>query len=69
LKGVEQILFAVQPSTWLQVVKSIYSINPNVPKQKMMLEILMELHYDKSVDFWTFGILMYEMLTGYVSKH
>jgi serine/threonine protein kinase len=69
LKGVEQILFAVLPSTWLQVGKSIYFINPNVPKQKMMLEILMELHYDKSVDFWTFGILMYEMLTGYVSKH
>lgn len=28
----------------------------------------MELNYDKGVDFWTFGILMYEMLTGYVSK-
>ncbi|KAI8081151.1 kinase-like domain-containing protein [Thamnidium elegans] len=24
----------------------------------------MELSYDKSVDFWTFGILMYEMLIG-----
>lgn len=33
-----------------------------------LLEILLELSYDKSVDYWTFGILMYEMLTGYVSK-
>lgn len=32
-----------------------------------ILEILLELDYDKSVDYWTFGILMYEMLTGYVS--
>lgn len=32
------------------------------------IEILLELNYDKSVDYWTFGILMYEMLTGYVSK-
>ncbi|KAI8971732.1 kinase-like domain-containing protein [Mycotypha africana] len=31
----------------------------------MAPEILLELQYDKSVDFWTFGILMYEMLTGY----
>ncbi|GAA5797059.1 serine/threonine protein kinase Psk1 [Helicostylum pulchrum] len=30
----------------------------------MAPEILMELNYDKSVDFWTFGILMFEMLTG-----
>ncbi|KAF7729127.1 serine/threonine protein kinase psk1 [Apophysomyces ossiformis] len=28
------------------------------------IEILMEMHYDKSVDWWTFGILMFEMLTG-----
>lgn len=27
----------------------------------------MEMHYDKSVDWWTLGILMFEMLTGYVS--
>lgn len=27
----------------------------------------MELHYDKSVDWWTLGILMFEMLTGDVS--
>ncbi|KAI7892823.1 kinase-like domain-containing protein [Mucor mucedo] len=31
----------------------------------MAPEILLELNYDKGVDFWTFGILMYEMLTGY----
>ncbi|GAN07908.1 AGC family protein serine/threonine kinase domain-containing protein [Mucor ambiguus] len=31
----------------------------------MAPEILLELSYDKSVDYWTFGILMYEMLTGY----
>ncbi|KAI8372076.1 kinase-like domain-containing protein [Choanephora cucurbitarum] len=31
----------------------------------MAPEILLELNYDKSVDFWTFGILMHEMLTGY----
>ncbi|CAO3645811.1 unnamed protein product [Mucor hiemalis] len=31
----------------------------------MAPEILLELDYDKSVDYWTFGILMYEMLTGY----
>ncbi|KAG0175065.1 serine/threonine protein kinase psk1 [Apophysomyces sp. BC1034] len=30
----------------------------------MAPEILMEMHYDKSVDWWTFGILMFEMLTG-----
>ncbi|ORZ24652.1 kinase-like domain-containing protein [Absidia repens] len=28
-------------------------------------EILMEMTYDSSVDFWNLGILMYEMLTGY----
>ncbi|CAO3678630.1 unnamed protein product [Rhizopus stolonifer] len=31
----------------------------------MAPEILLEVNYDKSVDFWTFGILMYEMLIGY----
>ncbi|KAG1252174.1 hypothetical protein G6F68_011908 [Rhizopus microsporus] len=31
----------------------------------MAPEILLEVNYDRSVDFWTFGILMYEMLTGY----
>ncbi|CAO3616287.1 unnamed protein product [Cunninghamella echinulata] len=31
----------------------------------MAPEILMEMHYDKSVDWWTLGILMFEMLTGY----
>ncbi|KAI9252399.1 kinase-like domain-containing protein [Phascolomyces articulosus] len=30
----------------------------------MAPEILMEMHYDKSVDWWTLGILMFEMLTG-----
>ncbi|KAJ8662271.1 hypothetical protein O0I10_001964 [Lichtheimia ornata] len=30
----------------------------------MAPEVLMELHYDKSVDWWTLGILMFEMLTG-----
>ena len=25
------------------------------------------MHYDKSVDWWTLGILMFEMLTGDVS--
>lgn len=28
----------------------------------------MGMHYDKSVDWWTLGILMYEMLTGSVSN-
>lgn len=27
----------------------------------------MEMHYDKSVDWWTLGILLYEMLTGRVN--
>lgn len=36
--------------------------------QLFLSEILLELPYDKSVDYWTFGILMYEMLTGYVSR-
>ncbi|ORX49533.1 Pkinase-domain-containing protein [Hesseltinella vesiculosa] len=31
----------------------------------MAPEIIMEMHYDRSVDFWTLGILMFEMLTGY----
>ncbi|KAL1934670.1 hypothetical protein VTP01DRAFT_6852 [Rhizomucor pusillus] len=30
----------------------------------MAPEVLMGMHYDKSVDWWTLGILMYEMLTG-----
>ncbi|KAG1421673.1 hypothetical protein G6F59_006585 [Rhizopus arrhizus] len=30
----------------------------------MAPEILLKVNYDKSVDLWTFGILMYEMLTG-----
>lgn len=34
-----------------------------------MVEILLELNYDKSVDYWTFGVLMYEMLTGYVKYY
>lgn len=29
----------------------------------------MEMHYDKSVDWWTLGILMFEMLTGSVNIH
>ncbi|CAO3577140.1 unnamed protein product [Absidia cylindrospora] len=28
-------------------------------------EVLLEMMYDNSVDWWTLGILMYEMLTGY----
>ncbi|KAI8100028.1 kinase-like domain-containing protein [Halteromyces radiatus] len=31
----------------------------------MAPEILMEMAYDNSVDWWTLGILMFEMLTGY----
>ncbi|KAI9314502.1 kinase-like domain-containing protein [Dichotomocladium elegans] len=30
----------------------------------MAPEVLMEMNYDKSVDWWTLGILMFEMLTG-----
>jgi serine/threonine protein kinase len=30
-------------------------------------ETLMETMYDNSVDWWTLGVLMHEMLTGYVS--
>ena len=29
----------------------------------------MEMHYDKCVDWWTLGILMFEMLTGDVSSY
>ncbi|KAI7862609.1 kinase-like domain-containing protein [Spinellus fusiger] len=35
----------------------------------MAPEILHEVHYDKSVDWWTFGILMFEMLTGTTPFH
>lgn len=29
----------------------------------------MEMHYDKCVDWWSLGILMFEMLTGDVSSY
>ncbi|KAI9032621.1 kinase-like domain-containing protein [Phycomyces nitens] len=35
----------------------------------MAPEILLEMHYDNSVDWWTFGILMFEMLTGTTPFH
>ncbi|OAD80525.1 serine/threonine protein kinase AGC family, partial [Phycomyces blakesleeanus NRRL 1555(-)] len=35
----------------------------------MAPEILLEMHYDNGVDWWTFGILMFEMLTGTTPFH